>query len=72
MGGLLGITAGVGAAELLNGRSISGIGDNIQTVVSLTSVVAALIVSGVIGIFFGLYPANRAAGLKPIDALHYE
>jgi putative ABC transport system permease protein len=72
LGGLFGIVAGVGSAQFLNGRSIAGVGENIQTVISWTSVFAALAVSGVIGIFFGLYPANRAAGLRPIEALHYE
>jgi putative ABC transport system permease protein len=72
LGGLLGIGAGIGVAELLNGRSIAGLGENIQTVVSWTSVVVAFGVSGGIGIFFGLYPASRAAGLSPIQALRYE
>lgn len=71
-GGLLGIAVGIGVAQFLNGRSISGLGDNIQTVVSWTSVIVAFCVSGVIGLFFGLYPASRAARLSPIQALRYE
>ena len=59
-------------AEFLNGRSIAGLGDNVQTVVSWSSVAVAFIVSAAIGIFFGLYPANRAARLSPIQALRYE
>jgi putative ABC transport system permease protein len=44
----------------------------VQTVVSWTSVVVAFLVSLGIGVFFGLYPAQRAAKLRPIEALRYE
>jgi putative ABC transport system permease protein len=72
MGGLLGIAAGVGTAYFLNGKNVAGLGEDIQTSVSWSSVMAAFVVSGAIGIFFGLYPASRAANLRPIEALHYE
>jgi putative ABC transport system permease protein len=72
IGGLLGIVVGLGAAELMNGRNIAGLGEDVQTVISWPSVGVAFVVSAAIGLFFGIYPAQRAARLKPIDALRYE
>jgi putative ABC transport system permease protein len=72
IGGLLGIAVGLGTAYFMNGRSIAGLGDNVQTVISWPSVGIAFLVSAAIGLFFGIYPASRAARLRPIDALRYE
>ncbi len=72
LGGLLGIAAGWGTARFLDGRDIAGLGSNVQTVVSPTSVIVAFGVAAAIGVFFGLYPAQRAARLSPIQALRYE
>ena len=72
MGGFMGIAAGLGVAQGLNGRDIAGLGNNIQTVISWQSVGLSFAVSAAIGLFFGLYPASRASNLRPIDALHYE
>jgi putative ABC transport system permease protein len=65
-GGLIGIGLGVGAALLLT--SIAGW----TTLITIQSIVIAFVVSSLIGIFFGWYPALKAARLNPIDALRYE
>src|SRR5262249_40393706 len=72
VGGLLGVAAGLGSAYALNGRNIAGLGNNVQTVISWSSVIVAFFVSAAIGVFFGIYPAQRAARLRPIEALRYE
>ncbi len=65
-GGLIGIGLGIGIAKMVSAK----VGWN--TLVSLESVVLAFVFSAVIGIFFGFYPARKAAGLDPIEALRYE
>ena len=65
-GGLLGILLGIVGAKVVS--SIAGW----NTVISSTAIFAAFSVSVMIGLFFGIYPARKAALLDPIDALRYE
>ncbi|MBK9306145.1 MAG: ABC transporter permease [Nitrospira sp.] len=66
VGGLIGIACGILAARLTT--IIAGW----PTIISTDAVVVAFIFSVVVGLFFGLYPANKAARLNPIEALRYE
>lgn len=51
---------------------VSSLVPNLNVVVQPSSVLLATLISLGVGTFFGAYPANRAAALNPIDALHYE
>jgi putative ABC transport system permease protein len=66
MGGVLGILLGLVTAGVI-GHAISA-----SIIVDPVTITISFLFSGVIGIFFGFYPARKAAALNPIDALHYE
>jgi putative ABC transport system permease protein len=66
LGGLIGVGLGVGTSELV-GRFT-----DFATIVQPFSVALSLGVSAAVGVFFGYYPATRAAKLDPIEALRYE
>jgi ABC-type antimicrobial peptide transport system permease subunit len=65
-GGITGIIAGVGVSFLLS------VLFNWPQYVSVASIVASVAFSVAVGVFFGYYPARKAASLDPIEALRYE
>jgi len=66
MGGILGALLGVGSSDVMARV------DGWPVLVSPASVVVAVLFSAAIGVFFGFYPARKAAQLDPIDALRFE
>ena len=68
LGGLCGIALGYGISMWLP----AAIPDFEETVVTLDSILLATGFAAAVGLFFGVYPATRAARLKPIEALRYE
>ena len=65
-GGVIGILLGAGISWAIHAAS------KMPTFVSLWSVIVGLVVSAVVGVFFGLFPAMRASRLDPVDSLRYE
>lgn len=66
IGGIIGTMIGAGVALFVGSKL------NLPPVVPMNAVVIAWVFSAGVGIFFGLYPANQAAKLDPIEALRYE
>jgi len=64
--GFIGIISGILTSKLV--ASLVGI----ETIITSSSIIVSFIVCSLIGIFFGWYPARKAAKLNPIDALRYE
>jgi putative ABC transport system permease protein len=66
LGGVIGVILGIASSEFVSRYN------NWPVLVSPASVIVAVTFSAVVGIFFGFYPARKAAQLDPIDALRYE
>jgi putative ABC transport system permease protein len=66
LGGIIGIILGVAASLLISHFA------QWSTLVSPTSIMMAFVFSALVGVFFGYYPARKAAFLDPIEALRYE
>ncbi len=66
VGGIIGIICGIAAAKILAAVK------NWPSLISPGSILLAFLVSTAVGVFFGFYPARKAAQLDPIDALRYE
>lgn len=66
IGGLVGVATGIGIARLFT------VMIGWPTIINIDAVIAAFLFSLAAGLFFGLYPANKASKLNPIEALRYE
>ncbi|HWO02814.1 MAG TPA: ABC transporter permease [Blastocatellia bacterium] len=66
VGGIIGVAFGVGISIIIS-KTL-----NWPTLISPISIVASVVFSVFVGVAFGYYPARKAAGLDPIDALRYE
>ena len=66
IGGLIGILAGCLASQIIAKAG------HFTTVITMTPILVSFVFSVGIGLFFGIYPARKAARLDPIEALRYE
>ncbi|NPV47925.1 MAG: FtsX-like permease family protein [Armatimonadetes bacterium] len=66
IGGVLGILVGIGFSQLIARQS------GWTAIISVSSIIYSFLFAGAVGIFFGLWPAKKAADMDPIAALRYE
>jgi putative ABC transport system permease protein len=72
VGGLIGIILGLQGGEFFSSFIARYLHDDIRSIVSIKAIGLAAIFAFLVGVFFGLYPAIRAARLEPSKALSYE
>jgi len=65
-GGVIGILLGIGSSNLIKYLA------ELPTLIRPEIIAISFLVAGAVGVFFGFYPAKKAANLDPIDALRYE
>jgi putative ABC transport system permease protein len=70
-GGMIGIGLGI-AISYVVGQIAAANDTALNPAIGLDTILMATLFSTAVGLFFGLYPANRAAGLEPVEALRYE
>jgi len=70
-GGVVGIAFGYLIAFAI-GKIAAASGNPFNPAVKMNAVLLATLFSTAVGLFFGIYPANRAASLQPVEALRYE
>jgi putative ABC transport system permease protein len=71
IGGVIGILGGWGLARLV-GAIAANADTDLNPTIGIDAVLLATVFSTIVGLFFGLYPAKRAADLEPVEALRYE
>lgn len=70
LGGMIGLSLAYGIVAMI-GHSLDAVFAG-PPVITLTSAIGSILFSGVVGVIFGLLPANKASKLNPIEALRYE
>ena len=69
IGGIIGILLGASGAAVVSYLLRN---EGFRAIITVNAVLLATLFSAGVGLFFGIYPAQRASALNPIDALRYE